>query len=80
MANTSDDWQDEVESADGRYFTGVKVFSATLQRDRDCLGERITNWLGANHSRSVVDVAVTQSSDHSFHCITITLFFQEQLR
>lgn len=72
--------QDEVSSGQELQFTGVKVFSATLQRDRDALGERITDWIGANRARSVVDVTVTQSSDHSFHCITITLFYQEQLQ
>ncbi|MCU1278249.1 MAG: hypothetical protein JWM53_1795 [bacterium] len=57
-------------------FSAVKVFSATLQRDRDYLGERITEWLAANRSVVIVDVIVTQSSDRSFHCVSITLFYK----
>jgi hypothetical protein len=59
-------------------FTGVKVFSATMQHDRDCLGEKITEWLAANRSLAVVDVIVTQSSDAAFHCLAITLFYAEE--
>jgi hypothetical protein len=56
----------------------VKVFSATLQRERDSLGERLTEWLAANPSIIIVDVAVTQSSDRSFHCLSITIFYEDQ--
>ena len=56
-------------------FTGVKVFSATKAKDREELGESITRWLRANPSVRVLDKIVTQSSDSEFHCITITLFF-----
>ncbi|MGZ7081439.1 MAG: hypothetical protein ACXVJT_18665 [Thermoanaerobaculia bacterium] len=54
---------------------GVKVFSATMQQERDCLGEKVTAWLAANASVEIVDVIVTQSSDHAFHCLAITLFY-----
>ncbi len=57
-------------------FTGVKVFSATLQHDRDRLGEKITAWLAAHASLEVVDIVVTQSSDKSFHCVSITVFYR----
>lgn len=56
-------------------FTGVKVFSATKARDRDMLGEVITDWLRSNPV-TVVDKVVTQSSDSEFHCLTITLFYR----
>ena len=56
-------------------FNGVKVFSATKARDREELGEQITRWIRANPNCKVTDKIVTQSSDSEFHCITITLFF-----
>ena len=58
-------------------FTGVKVFSATMARDRDYLGDRVTAWMYAHPSVRVVDKIVTQSSDREFHCLTITLFYRE---
>lgn len=56
-------------------FTGVKVFSTTLARDREVMGERVTAWLRDNPSLEVVDKEVTQSSDREFHCLTLTLFY-----
>jgi len=58
-------------------FDGVKVFSATMARDRDGLGDQITAWIQANPTKLVVDKIVTQSSDNQFHCIAITLFYRE---
>ena len=58
-------------------FTGVKVFSATMAQERDQLGEKITNWLAAHPGVEIVDKIVTQSSDEAFHCLAITLFFNE---
>jgi hypothetical protein len=58
-------------------FTGVKVFSATMAQERDNLGEKITNWLAAHPGVEIVDKIVTQSSDEAFHCLAITLFFNE---
>jgi hypothetical protein len=52
----------------------MKVFSATLARDREVLGERVTAWLRANPGLEVVDRVILQSSDREFHCISITLF------
>lgn len=60
-------------------FNGVKVFSATMARDRDLLGDRITEWLRDNPESEIVDTIVTQSSDEAFHCIAITLFYNEPL-
>ena len=57
-------------------FTGVKVFSATMHKDRDALGDRVTEWLNANRKVQIVDYVVTQSSDSSFHCVTITIFYR----
>jgi folate-dependent tRNA-U54 methylase TrmFO/GidA len=57
-------------------FTGVRVFSTTLARDRENMGENITKWLKENPNFEVVDKIVTQSSDKEFHCLTITLFYR----
>jgi hypothetical protein len=59
-------------------FSGAKVFFATKARDRDTLGEKITEWIRANPANRIVSKFVTQSSDSAFHCITITLFYQEE--
>jgi hypothetical protein len=59
-----------------RQFNGVKVFSATLFQDRGRLGDRITDWLTAHPDAAIADLVVTQSSDASFHCIAITLFYR----
>ncbi len=59
-------------------FNGVKVFSATMARFRDMLGETVTDWIRANPKKEIVDKTVTQSSDSEYHCITITLFFIDQ--
>jgi hypothetical protein len=56
-------------------FEGVKVFSATMARDREWLGEKITDWMRAHPAKKIVDHIVTQSSDAEFHCVTITLFY-----
>ena len=58
-------------------FTYVKVFSTTLARDREVMGENITKWLKEHgQNLQIVDKIVTQSSDKEFHCLSITLFFQ----
>jgi hypothetical protein len=59
-------------------YQGVKVFSATKFRDREALGETLTEWLESNHVE-VVDTVITQSSDSAFHCLTITLFYRNAL-
>jgi len=58
-------------------FTGVKVFSATMAQERDQLGEKITQWLSSHPGVQIVDKIVTQSSDEAFHCLAITLFYNE---
>lgn len=59
-------------------FTGIKVFSTTLARDREAMGEAITKWIRDNPQHEIVDKIVTQSSDKEFHCLTITLFYKER--
>ena len=59
-------------------FTGVKVFSTTLARDREHLSERINGWLGEHPELEVVDYVITQSSDQEFHCLTLTFFTRER--
>lgn len=61
-------------------FTGCKVFSATKSQDREALGEKVTAWLHANPRVEIVNTVVTQSSDQSYHCVAITLFYREASR
>ena len=58
-------------------FNGVKVFSATKALDRDRLGDQVTDWVRKHPELNVVDYVVRQSSDSEFHCLSITLFYQE---
>jgi hypothetical protein len=58
--------------------TGVKVFSATKAKERENLGEQITEWIRGNPNMEIVDKIVTQSSDSEFHCLTITLFYRSR--
>ena len=60
-------------------FNGVKIFSATMAKARDALGEQVTAWLSSAPEREVVDTVVTQSSDEAFHCIAITIFYRDPL-
>jgi hypothetical protein len=56
---------------------GVKVFTATKARDRQALGDNVTRWLSENPSVRILEKKVTQSSDAQFHCLTITLLYEE---
>jgi hypothetical protein len=58
--------------------TGVKVFSATKAKERELLGEVITDWIRTHQDFDIVDKIVTQSSDSEFHCLTITLFYKHK--
>ncbi len=58
-------------------FNGVKVFSATLARNREELGDKVTQWLRDHPSNKIVDIRVVQSSDREFHCISLVLFYNE---
>jgi len=61
-------------------FNAVKVFSATMFSDRDQLGEKVTRWVAENSHVQVTEMTVTQSSDASFHCIAITVFYRDPTR
>ena len=63
-------------ATESEQFSGAKVFFATKARDRDALGEKITDWIRANPAIRIVSKTVTQSSDSAFHCIAVTLFYQ----
>jgi hypothetical protein len=52
----------------------VKVFTATRAADRESLGGKLKDWLEAHPELEVVRTSVTQSSDASFHCLSIVLF------
>jgi folate-dependent tRNA-U54 methylase TrmFO/GidA len=57
---------------------GLKVFSATLSRDRHKLGETVTKWIDDHPAYEIVDKIVTQSSDDAFHCISVSLFYVQR--
>jgi len=50
----------------------IKVFSATKFRDREVLGEKVTEWLRGNGLVGV-HTWVRQSSDREFHCLSFTV-------
>jgi hypothetical protein len=62
------------------HFVGVKVFSATMQLDRDRLGDRVAQWMADNPQLEVVDHSTTQSSDNAYHCLSIVLFYRARGR
>jgi hypothetical protein len=56
-------------------FNFVKVFSATKARERERIGERLTEWLQRQpYGTEIVDTEVRQSSDREYHCLSIVLF------
>lgn len=57
-------------------FDRVKVFSATKAREREELGEKVTEFL-RGYSGQVVDKVVAQSSDNEFHCLSVILFCRD---
>lgn len=65
------------EKSSKNRFNGVKIFSATMAQERDRLGERITEWIREHATYEIVDTIVTQSSDEAFHCLVITIFYNE---
>ena len=48
--------------------------------DRSALGDKVTEWIANNPHRKLAEIVVTQSSDAAFHCVTISVFYQETLR
>ena len=57
-------------------FNAVKIFSATMFADRDQLSNKITDWIHQHPECEIVEIIQTQSSDHSFHCLTFTVFYR----
>lgn len=60
-------------------FNGVKVFSATMVAQRESLGGVVTAWIAGHSHFEIIDIVVTQSSDSSFHCIAISVFYREDV-
>lgn len=59
-------------------YKGAKVFSATKAKEREELGEQVTNWIQANPNSKIVDTVVKQSSDNEFHCLSILIFYNDK--
>lgn len=57
-------------------FTAVKVFSSTMAREREALGQKVSDWLKAHPELKPVDIVTTQTSDAEFHCLTFTVFLE----
>ena len=64
--------------SNNRQFNGVKVFSATMAAPRERLGDTVSEWLAQHPEFEIVEMRVTQSSDASFHCVAITVFYWEE--
>ena len=58
-------------------FDVVKVFSATKAADRETLGAKATAWLADHPDLNVERAIVAQSSDASFHCLTMVFFLKK---
>ncbi len=57
-------------------FNAIKIFSVVHARDRELLGERITEWIAAHPTLAPMGFDMSQSSDREHHCLTITLYLQ----
>ena len=56
----------------------IKTFSATKSRDREVLGERVTEWLrGPGRQLHVLEKRDRSIRDREFHCVSIVLTLQE---
>lgn len=55
----------------------IKVFSATMEKGRNLLGEQVSEWLARNGDLNVTEIRTLQSSDNAFHCVTIIVFAEE---
>ena len=56
-------------------FEAIKVFSATMAKDREMLGEKVSDWIARNPKNQITSTVVAQSSDQAFHCTTIVVFY-----
>jgi hypothetical protein len=59
-------------------FNGVKVFSATMHAQRGAIGDVITSWIEHHPQCALREMVVSQSSDASFHCYSVALFYWEE--
>lgn len=55
-------------------YTLVKTFTATMRRDKELLGTKVTAWLKDNPDVHVIDKVVRLSSGKDYHCLTVSLF------
>ena len=76
MASVQAQAEGRVLLRDGVNFNGVKIFSATMFADRAQLGDKVTAWIAEHPSYVLTEMIVTQSSDASFHCIAISVFYR----
>ena len=56
-----------------------KVFSATLHKDRNELGDRVSAWIREVQFPEVVSTKVVQSSDQQYHCLSIVVWYRREL-
>lgn len=61
-------------------YEGVRVFSASKIRDRELLGDAVTEWIAEHPGIEIVETVTLQSSDANYHCISIILFFRPVAR
>lgn len=59
-------------------FSGCEVFSSTMHRDRDAMGQKITAWLESHPDLEIVARDALQSSDSQYHCVTIVLWYRQR--
>lgn len=59
------------------HINGVKVFSTTKFRDREYLGDMVTDWIKENKGITILGREVRQSSDQEFHCLSIIIFYHD---
>jgi hypothetical protein len=57
-------------------FDSVRVFTATKFAERGCLGEVVTDWIAQHPENLITEIAVRQSSDSTFHCLSLILFYR----
>jgi len=62
-------------------YDSVKVFTATKAKEREALGDEMSAWLRRSEGQiELVNTEVRQSSDQSFHCLTIVVFYRRLSR
>jgi hypothetical protein len=51
----------------------VKVFSVTKAKDRESIGDRVTEWIAAHRDIRILRTFVALSSDLKYHCLSIVI-------